>query len=79
MIGNISDWQGFGGNSKSEEPPNIGKFISKIEVLTNRNLMQGLIGGATEQWIGKAQNSTQYHKVNQTGHDESLWPMPANI
>jgi len=37
---------------------NLKEAISKLEVLTDRNLIKGSSGRATEQWIGNAQNST---------------------
>ena len=37
---------------------NLKEAISKPEVLTHRNLIQGLLDRVTEPWIGNAQNST---------------------
>jgi len=37
---------------------NLKEAINKLEVSTNRNLIQGCFAGATEPWIGNARNST---------------------
>lgn len=50
--------------------------ISKFDVLTNRNMIEGLKGRATEQWIGNARNSTVTLRVNHAKRKESLLPYP---
>ena len=37
---------------------NLKEAISKADVLTNRNLIEGSNERVTEQWIGNARNST---------------------